>query len=58
MRASMVVDALETVAWPRGTHVDGLRCDSDAGSQFTSVRYGERRAELGAISSIRSVGDS
>ena len=31
---------------------------SDAGSQFTSVRYGERLAEIGAVPSIGSVGDS
>jgi putative transposase len=58
MRASMVVDALDMAAWSRGTRVDGLRCHSDAGSQFTSVRYGERLAELGAVPSIGSVGDS
>ena len=33
-------------------------CHSDAGSQFTSVRYGERLAEIGAVPSIGSVGDS
>ena len=46
--------------WPvsRGTRLTGLRCHSDAGSQFTSVRYGERLAELGAIPSIGTVGDS
>ncbi len=58
MRASMVVDALDMAAWSRGTRLDGLRCHSDAGSQFTSVRYGERLAELGAVPSIGSVGDS
>src|SRR3546814_10840492 len=42
----------------RGTRLTGLRCHSDAGSQFTSVRYGERLAELGAIPSIGTVGDS
>jgi putative transposase len=31
---------------------------SDAGSQFTSIRYGERLAEWGAVPSIGSVGDS
>ena len=36
----------------------GLRCHSDAGSQFTSVRYGERLAEIGAVPSIGTVGDS
>ena len=36
----------------RGPVDVGLRCHSDAGSQFTSVRYGERLAEIGAIPSI------
>ena len=31
---------------------------SDAGSQFTSIRYGERLAEIGATPSIGTVGDS
>ena len=35
-----------------------MTCHSDAGSQFTSVRYGERLAEIGALPSIGSVGDS
>jgi putative transposase len=58
MRTTMVLDALEMARWSRGTKLDGLRCHSDAGSQFTSVRYGERLAELGATPSIGSVGDS
>jgi putative transposase len=58
MRTSMVLDALEMARWSRGTDLAGLRCHSDAGSQFTSVRYGERLAELGAVPSIGSVGDS
>ncbi|EUA39629.1 integrase core domain protein [Mycobacterium avium subsp. avium 2285 (R)] len=33
-------------------------CHSDAGSQFTSIRYGERLAEIGAVPSIGTVGDS
>ena len=41
-----------------GLHHAGLRCHSDAGSQFTSIRYGERLAEIGAVPSIGSVGDS
>ena len=36
----------------------GLTCHSDAGSQFTSIRYGERLAEIGAVPSIGSIGDS
>jgi len=58
MRTDMVLDALEMARWSRGTLLEGLRCHSDAGSQFTSVRYGERLAELGAVPSIGSVGDS
>jgi transposase InsO family protein len=58
MRTDMVLDALEMARWSRGASLPGLRCHSDAGSQFTSVRYGERLAELGAVPSIGSVGDS
>jgi putative transposase len=58
MRTTMVLDALEMSRWSRGTQLEGLRCHSDAGSQFTSVRYGERLAEIGAVPSIGSVGDS
>jgi putative transposase len=58
MRTSMVLDAIEMARWSRGTRLDGLRCHSDAGSQFTSLRYGERLAEIGAVPSIGTVGDS
>jgi transposase InsO family protein len=58
MRTTMVLDALEMARWSRGTRLDGLRCHSDAGSQFTSVPYGERLAEIGAVPSIGTVGDS
>lgn len=44
--------------WNRGLRHPGLRCHSDAGSQFTSIRYGERLAEIGATPSIGTVGDS
>jgi putative transposase len=58
MRTDMVLDALEMARHARGAHLEGLTCHSDAGSQFTAVRYGERLAELGAVPSIGSVGDS
>ena len=58
MRTAMVLDALEMARWQRGTRLEGLVAHSDAGSQFTSVRYGERLAEIGAVPSIGSVGDS
>lgn len=58
MRTQMVLDALEMARWKRGCRLQGLIAHSDAGSQFTSIRYGERLAELGATPSIGSVGDS
>lgn len=58
MRTGMVLDAIEMARWSRGTHHAQLRCHSDAGSQFTSLRYGERLAEIGAVPSIGTVGDS
>jgi putative transposase len=58
MRTDMVLDALEMARWSRGTNLEGLVAHSDAGSQFTSIRYGERLAELGAVPSIGSIGDS
>lgn len=58
MRTEMVLDALEMARWSRGACLEGLVAHSDAGSQFTSVRYGERLAELGAVPSVGSVGDS
>ena len=58
MRTEMVLDALEMARWSRGTDLGGLIAHSDAGSQFTSVRFGERLAEIGAVPSIGSIADS
>ena len=58
MRTTMVLDALEMARWSRGNTLPGLTCHSDAGSQFTSIRYGERLAEIGAVRSIGTIGDS
>ena len=55
MRTSMVLDALEMARWSRGSTLQDLICHSDAGSQFTSIRYGERLAEIGAVPSIGTV---
>ena len=44
--------------WRRKEVLDGLVCHSDAGSQYTSIRYTDRLAEVGAAPSIGSVGDS
>jgi len=58
MRTDMVLDALEMARWSRGTILEGLVAHSDAGSQYTSIRYGERLDEIGAVPSIGSAGDS
>ncbi|MFE5672098.1 integrase core domain-containing protein, partial [Agromyces sp. NPDC056523] len=41
-----------------GHSLHGLVHHSDAGSQYTSIRYTERLAEAGARPSVGSVGDS
>lgn len=61
MRTDLPLDALEMAIWQRsqaGRDVDGLVHHSDAGSQYTSIRYTERLAEVGALPSIGSIGDS
>jgi putative transposase len=61
MSTDLVLDALEMGIWQRqreGRSLQGLVHHSDAGSQYTSIRYTERLAEAGARPSIGSVGDS
>ena len=58
MRTDMVLDAIEMARWTRGTNLKGLVAHSDAGSQFTSIRFGDRLDEIGAVPSIGSIGDS
>jgi putative transposase len=58
MRTELVLDALEMAVWRRAEVLDGLICHSDAGSQYTSIRYTDRLAEIGAAPSIGTVGDS
>jgi putative transposase len=61
MSTDLVLDALEMGIWQRtreGRALHGLVHHSDAGSQYTSIRYTERLAEAGARPSIGSVGDS
>ena len=61
MSTDLVLDALEMGIWQRarqGHSITGLVHHSDAGSQYTSIRYTERLAEAGAKPSIGSVGDS
>lgn len=59
MRTDMVLDALEMARHSRGgRRLVGLVAHSDAGSQFTSVRFTERVDEIGARPSIGTVADS
>jgi putative transposase len=59
MRTDMVLDALEMARLSRGgRRLVGLVAHSDAGSQFTSVRFTERLEEIGARPSIGTVADS
>jgi putative transposase len=59
MRTEMVLDALEMARRARGGHrLVGLVAHSDAGSQFTSVRFTERLDDIGARPSIGTVADS
>jgi transposase InsO family protein len=59
MRTDMVLEALEMARGHRGARrLVGLVAHSDAGSQFTSVRFTERLEEIGARPSIGTVADS
>ena len=61
MPTALPLDALEMALWIRardGESVDGLIHHSDAGSQYTAIRYAERLLDAGALASIGTVGDS
>lgn len=59
MTADLVTDALEMAIFSRRRQlVRGVIAHSDAGSQYTSVAHTERLAEIGALASIGSIGDS
>lgn len=59
MRTDLPLDALEMALWRRGIKKgSGLIHHSDRGSQYVSIRYGERLLEAGATASVGSVADS
>lgn len=61
MPTDLPLDALKMDLWIRGRageDVTGVIQHSDAGSQYTAIRYAERLADVGAITSIGTVGDS
>ena len=57
LRTDLVLDALEQALYSR-TATERLVHHSDRGSQYLSIRYTERLAEVGIESSVGSVGDS
>jgi transposase InsO family protein len=58
LRTDLALDALEMAIWRRQTQLEGLVHHSDRGSQYLSIRYTERLAEAGAVTSVGSRGDS
>jgi putative transposase len=62
MRTELVLDALEMAIWTRAragvADLTGLVHHTDAGSQYTSIRFTQRLAEAGAAPSVGSVGDA
>ena len=61
MPTELPLDALEMALWTRARadhSVEGLVHHSDAGSQYTAIRYTNRLLDAGALASIGTVGDS
>jgi putative transposase len=59
LRAELALDALEMAIWSRRSdNLGGLIHHSDRGVQYLSIRYTERLAEEGAVTSVGSKGDS
>lgn len=59
LRTDLALDALEMAIWARrGEKLDGLIHHSDRGVQYLAIRYTERLADAGAVTSVGSRGDS
>jgi len=58
LRTDLPLDALEMALWNRRVHYGQTVHHSDAGSQYTAIRYSERLSTFGVLPSIGSVGDS
>jgi putative transposase len=62
MTKDLVLDALEMAIWTRGragvSDLSGLVHHTDAGSQYTSIKFTERLAEIDAAPSVGTVGDA
>jgi putative transposase len=61
LRTDLALDALEMAIWQRqaaGAELDGLVHHSDRGVQYLAIRYTDRLADAGAVTSVGSRGDS
>jgi putative transposase len=59
LHADLALDALEMAIWSRRADgLEGLVHHSDRGVQYLSIRYTDRLAEIGAVASVGSKGDS
>ena len=58
LRTDLALDALEMSIWRRDTALDGLVHHSDRGGQYLAIRYTQRLADAGAVTSVGSKGDS
>jgi putative transposase len=58
LRTDLALDALEMAIWRRDTDLSGLVHHSDRGVQYLAIRYTERLADAGAVTSVGSRGDS
>jgi transposase InsO family protein len=58
MRTDLPLEALEMAISARDERLDGLIHHSDAGSQYTAIRYTDALTGAGALPSIGTVGDS
>ena len=59
LHTELALDALEMAIWRRQRlDLSGLIHHSDRGVQYLAIRYTERLAEVGAINSVGSKGDS
>ena len=61
MKTSLVLDTLEMALWSRQRDgialAEGMICDNDAGSQYTSFAFTSRLIEAGVDASVGSGGD-
>jgi len=62
MSTDLVLNAIEQAIWTRGRQgtgsLNGLVHHTDRGSQYTSIRFGERLAAAGIRPSVGAVGSS